>query len=59
LDPTNGVWISINLGVDPVQYSILRMGEMHLIYAEALAETGNLQKACEEVNKVRAPRGTR
>jgi hypothetical protein len=43
-----------NLGVDPVQYSILRMGEMHLIYAEALAETGNLQKACEEVNKVRA-----
>lgn len=43
-----------NLGVDPVQYSILRMGEMHLIYAEALAETGNLTKACDEVDKVRA-----
>ena len=30
---TNGVWI-YNLGVDPVQYSILRMGEMRLIYAK-------------------------
>jgi len=30
------------------------MGEMHLIYAEALAETGNLTKACDEVDKVRA-----
>ncbi|MDR1556419.1 MAG: RagB/SusD family nutrient uptake outer membrane protein [Tannerellaceae bacterium] len=38
----------------PVSYSYLRMAEMHLIYAEALAETGNLAKACAEVNKVRA-----
>ncbi|MDR1723901.1 MAG: RagB/SusD family nutrient uptake outer membrane protein [Tannerella sp.] len=38
----------------PVSYSYIRMAEMHLIYAEALAETGNLTKACEEVNKVRA-----
>lgn len=43
-----------NLDVEPVQFSLLRMGEMHLIYAEALAETGNLVKACEEVDKVRA-----
>lgn len=39
---------------DPVSYSYIRMAEMHLIYAEALAETGNLTKACEEINKVRA-----
>ncbi len=43
-----------NLGVEPVQFSLLRMGEMHLIYAEALAETGNLVKACDEIDKVRA-----
>jgi hypothetical protein len=43
-----------NLGVEPVQFSYLRMAEMHLIYAEALAETGNLVKACEEIGKVRA-----
>jgi hypothetical protein len=35
------------------QWPYLRMAELHLIYAEALAETGNLSKACEEVNKVR------
>ncbi|MDR1258172.1 MAG: RagB/SusD family nutrient uptake outer membrane protein [Tannerellaceae bacterium] len=38
----------------PVSYSYMRMAEMHLIYAEALAETGNLLKACEEVNRVRS-----
>jgi hypothetical protein len=38
---------------EPVQWPYLRMGELHLIYAEALAETGDLQKACDEVNKVR------
>ena len=27
---------------------------IHLCYAEALAQTGNLQKACDEMNKVRA-----
>ena len=43
-----------NLNVEPVQFSFLRMGEMHLIYAEALAETGNFSKACDEVDKVRA-----
>ena len=35
-------------------WPILRMGGFHLIYAEALAETGDLQGACREVNKVRA-----
>ncbi len=39
---------------EPFQWPYLRMAEMHLIYAEALAETGNLTKALEEVNKVRA-----
>jgi hypothetical protein len=29
------------------------MGEMHLIYAEALAETGSLTQACAEIDKVR------
>ncbi len=38
----------------PINYSYLRMADMHLMYAEALAETGDLQKACDEVNKVRA-----
>ncbi|NDV82550.1 RagB/SusD family nutrient uptake outer membrane protein [Bacteroides sp. 51] len=42
------------MGNQPVSYSYMRMAEMHLIYAEALAETGNLSKACEEINKVRA-----
>ncbi len=39
---------------EPFQWPYLRMAEMHFIYAEALAETGDLQKACDEVNKVRA-----
>lgn len=39
---------------EPFSYSYMRMAEAHLIYAEALAQTGNLQKACDEVNKVRA-----
>lgn len=43
-----------NLNVQPFQFSYLRMGEMHLIYAEALAETGNLSAACDEIDKVRA-----
>ena len=42
------------MGNVPVSYSYIRMAEMHLIYAEALSETGNLSKACEELNKVRA-----
>jgi len=42
-----------NLNVEPVQFSLLRMGEMHLIYAEALAETGNLTAACDQIDKVR------
>ena len=42
-----------NLGVDPIQFSYLRMGEMHLIYAEALAETGNLAASCDQIDKVR------
>ncbi len=37
-----------------ISYSYIRMADMHLLYAEALAETGNLQKACDEINKVRA-----
>jgi hypothetical protein len=41
-------------GAIPINYPYLRMADMHLMYAEALAETGNLQKACDEVNKVRA-----
>jgi hypothetical protein len=35
-------------------WPILRMGGFHLIYAEALAETGDLQKACDQINLVRA-----
>jgi hypothetical protein len=42
------------IGDEPVQWPYLRMAEMHLIHAEALAETGNLQAALDEVNKVRA-----
>jgi len=42
------------MGNVPVSYSYIRMAEMYLIYAEALAETGNLPKACEQVNIVRA-----
>lgn len=39
---------------DPVSYSYMRMADMYLIYAEALAETGDLQGACDQVNIVRA-----
>lgn len=42
------------MGNQPVSFSYIRMADIHLMYAEALAETGNLPKACEEVNKVRA-----
>lgn len=38
----------------PRCYAYLRMADLHLIYAEALAETGSLQAACDEINKVRA-----
>ena len=38
----------------PMQFPYLRMAEMHFIYAEALAETGDLTNACVELNKVRA-----
>ena len=38
----------------PANYAYLRMADIHLCYAEALAQTGNLQKACDEMNKVRA-----
>ena len=34
-------------------WPILRMGGFHLIYAEALAETGNMQAACDQINIVR------
>lgn len=43
-----------NIAKEPFQWPYLRMAEIHLIYAEALAETGNYGKALEEVNKVRA-----
>lgn len=39
---------------EPVSYSYMRMADMYLIYAEALAETGKLQEACDQVNIVRA-----
>ena len=42
------------MGNDPVQWPYMRMAEMHLIYAEALAENARLAEACNEVNKVRA-----
>lgn len=38
----------------PTNYAYLRMADIHLCYAEALAQTGNLSKACDEMNKVRA-----
>ena len=38
----------------PYSWPIFRMGGFHLIYAEALAETGDLAGACREINKVRA-----
>lgn len=39
---------------NPPTYGYLRMADIHLCYAEALAQTGNLEKACDEMNKVRA-----
>ena len=39
---------------EPVQVSYLRMAEMHLIYAEALAESGRNVEALTQVNKVRS-----
>jgi hypothetical protein len=42
------------MGNVPISYSYIRMAEMYLMYAEALAETGNLQKACDQINIVRA-----
>lgn len=41
-------------GYYPANYAYLRMADIHLCYAEALAQTGSLQKACDEMNKVRA-----
>ncbi|MBD5163849.1 MAG: RagB/SusD family nutrient uptake outer membrane protein [Bacteroidales bacterium] len=41
-------------GYYPANYAYLRMADIHYCYAEALAQTGNLTKACEEMNKVRA-----
>lgn len=38
----------------PTQWPYLRMAELYLIYAEALAETGDLAGALEKVNDVRA-----
>ncbi len=38
----------------PANYAYLRMADIHMCYAEALAHTGNLQEACNELNKVRA-----
>lgn len=37
----------------PMLWPYLRMAELYLIYAEALAETGDLQGALEKVNAVR------
>lgn len=43
-------------GMEQLDYTwpTLRMGGFHLIYAEALAETGNLQAACDQINLVRS-----
>ena len=38
----------------PQLWPYLRMAEVHLIYAESLMKTGNLDKAIDEVDKVRA-----
>lgn len=39
---------------EPHNFAYLRVADMILTYAEALAETGNLPKAVQELNKVRA-----
>ena len=41
------------MGDDPVQWPYMRMAELHLIYAEALAEKGKFTEACYHINKVR------
>lgn len=41
------------MGEEKVQWPYIRMAEMHLIYAEALAENNRLSDACNEVDKVR------
>lgn len=38
----------------PTQWVTLRLSDIYLTYAEALAQTGNLAKACEQINIVRA-----
>ena len=38
---------------EPANYAYIRMADMHLVYAEALAETGDLQGACDQINLVR------
>jgi len=38
----------------PVQFSYLRMADMHMMYAECLAQTGNLTGALDELHKVRS-----
>ena len=39
---------------EPIQYSYLRMAELYLIYAEALAELGRNTDALQQLNMVRA-----
>ncbi len=38
----------------PTQWVTLRLSDLYLTYAEALAQTGNLAKACEQIDIVRA-----
>lgn len=38
----------------PTQWVALRLSDIYLTYAEALAQTGNLTKACEMIDVVRA-----
>lgn len=42
------------LSADPIQFPYLRMADMYLVYAEALAECGKLSEACAAVNTVRS-----
>lgn len=39
---------------DPIQFAYLRLAELHLIYAEALAEVGRNKDALEQLNMVRS-----
>ena len=43
-----------NIGNDYIQWPYLRLAEVYLIYAEALLQTGNLARAIEMVDVVRA-----